>query len=84
MLTLPDYNVAMKPLQGRLLPFGWLKFLLGTRKIKTVRVLTLGIKRDYRMRGHPVDHVERTRCAACSARDTPAARSPGSSRTTSS
>jgi hypothetical protein len=51
MLMLPDYNVAMKPLKGRLLPFGWLKFLLGTRKIKTVRVLTLGIKLPYRLSG---------------------------------
>ncbi len=51
MLMLPDYNVAIAPTGGRLLPFGWLKFLLGTRKIKTVRVLVLGIKRAYRMRG---------------------------------
>ena len=51
MLMLPDYNAAMKPLKGRLLPFGWLKFLLGVRKIKTVRVLTLGIKLPYRLRG---------------------------------
>ncbi len=51
MLMLPDYNAAMKPLKGRLLPFGWLKFLLGVRKIKTVRVLTLGIKIPYRLRG---------------------------------
>jgi len=51
MLMLPDYNVAMKPLKGRLLPFGWLKFLLGVKKIKTVRVLTLGIKLPYRQSG---------------------------------
>ncbi len=51
MLMLPDYNVAMKPLGGRLLPFGWLKFLLGVKKIKTVRVLTLGIKLPYRQSG---------------------------------
>jgi hypothetical protein len=51
MLMLPDYNIAMKPLKGRLLPFGWLKFLLGVRKIKTVRVLTLGIKLPYRLSG---------------------------------
>ncbi len=51
MLMLPDYNAAMKSLKGRLLPFGWLKFLLGVRKIKTVRVLTLGIKIPYRLRG---------------------------------
>jgi len=51
MLMLPDFNVAMKPLRGRLLPFGWLKFLLGVKKIKTVRVLTLGIKLPYRQSG---------------------------------
>jgi len=51
MLTLPDYNPAMAPLKGRLLPFGWLKFLLGTRHMRTVRVLAFGIKGDYRSRG---------------------------------
>ncbi len=51
MLTLPDYNVAMKPLKGRLLPFGWLKFLLALKKIRSIRVLTLGIKKEWRMRG---------------------------------
>ncbi len=51
MLMLPDYNVAIAPTNGRLLPFGWLKFLLGTRRIKTVRVLTLGVKKSHRMSG---------------------------------
>lgn len=51
MLSLPDYNTAIQPLKGRLLPFGWLKFLLGLKKIRTLRVLTLGIKKDYRLRG---------------------------------
>jgi hypothetical protein len=51
MLVLPDYNVAIAPTKGRLLPFGWLKFLLGTRRIKTVRVLTLGVKKSHRMSG---------------------------------
>ena len=51
MLSLPDYNTAIQPLRGRLLPFGWLKFLLGLKKIKTLRVVTLGLKKDYRMRG---------------------------------
>ena len=48
---MPDYNVAVAAARGRLLPLGWLKFLLAQRKIKTLRVLTLGIKREYRMRG---------------------------------
>jgi GNAT superfamily N-acetyltransferase len=51
MLTLPDYNAAIAPLGGRLLPFGWLKFLLGIRKIRTLRVLTLGVKKEHRSRG---------------------------------
>ena len=32
-LTLPDINQVMAKLNGRLLPFGWAKFLLGKRKI---------------------------------------------------
>jgi hypothetical protein len=51
MLMLPDYNRAIAPTRGRLLPFGWLKFLLATKKIRTVRVMTLGIQKEYRMRG---------------------------------
>jgi ribosomal protein S18 acetylase RimI-like enzyme len=51
MLSLPDYNTAIRPLGGRLFPFGWLKFLLGVKKIRTLRVVTLGLKKDYRMRG---------------------------------
>jgi hypothetical protein len=51
MLMLPDYNVAIAPTRGRLLPFGWLKFLLARRKIKTVRVLILGVKAPWRMSG---------------------------------
>ena len=51
MLMLPDYNAAIAPLKGRLMPFGWLKFLLGRRKIRTVRVVTLGIKKAHRRSG---------------------------------
>jgi hypothetical protein len=51
MLMLPDYNVAIAPTGGRLLPFGWLKFLLAQRKIKTVRVVTLGVKKPWRQSG---------------------------------
>ncbi|HEU5249699.1 MAG TPA: N-acetyltransferase, partial [Thermoanaerobaculia bacterium] len=51
LLAMPDYNVAVAATKGRLLPFGWMKFLLAQKKIKTLRVLTLGIKSEYRMRG---------------------------------
>jgi len=51
MMTLPNYNTAMAPMKGRLFPLGWLKFLLGIRRIRIVRVLTLGVKKEYRSRG---------------------------------
>jgi hypothetical protein len=50
-LTLPDINQVMAKLDGRLLPFGWLKFLLGKRKIDQCRVFALGVKHDYRHSG---------------------------------
>ena len=49
--TLPDINQAMAKTGGRLLPFGWLRFLLAKRKIDRVRVLALGVKHDYRHSG---------------------------------
>jgi GNAT superfamily N-acetyltransferase len=50
-LTLPDINQVMAKLDGRLLPFGWLRFLLGKRKIDQCRVFALGVKHDYRHSG---------------------------------
>ena len=51
LMALPDYNTAIAPMRGRVLPLGWLRFLLGTRKVRTLRIMTLGIKKQYRMRG---------------------------------
>lgn len=50
-LTLPDINQVMAKLNGRLLPFGWAKFLLGKSKIDQLRVFALGVKHDYRHTG---------------------------------
>ena len=50
-LTLPDYNQVLKRLDGRLLPFGWAKFLWYRRKIDRVRVFALGVKPKYRTTG---------------------------------
>jgi GNAT superfamily N-acetyltransferase len=50
-LTLPDINQVLAKLNGRLLPFGWLRFLLGKRKIDRLRVLALGVKHEYRHSG---------------------------------
>jgi len=50
-LTLPDINQVLAGLNGRLLPFGWAKFLSGRRKIDRLRVFALGVKHDYRHTG---------------------------------
>ncbi|MCG3120371.1 MAG: hypothetical protein ALAOOOJD_03056 [bacterium] len=44
-LSIPDYNVALKKINGRLLPFGLLKVLYYKRSIQHVRVITLGVVR---------------------------------------
>jgi GNAT superfamily N-acetyltransferase len=49
--TLPDINQVTKKMNGRLLPLGWLRFLLGKRKIDRVRVFALGVKPEYQHTG---------------------------------
>ncbi len=45
MITLPDLNEAIAPLNGNLLPFGWIKLLWWLRKpkVRTVRVPLMGV-----------------------------------------
>ncbi|MDP9348665.1 MAG: GNAT family N-acetyltransferase [Gemmatimonadota bacterium] len=52
LLALPDLNQAIKPLRdGRLFPFGVFRFLWAKRKIRTLRVLTLGLKPGWQQSG---------------------------------
>ena len=54
LLALPDYNVALKPLQGRLLTpkvLGFIPYLLGWKCPPRTRVITLGVKQAYRAKG---------------------------------
>jgi hypothetical protein len=48
MITLPDLNEAIKPLNGSLLPFGWAKLLwfLRAPKVRTMRVPLMGVVKD--------------------------------------
>jgi GNAT superfamily N-acetyltransferase len=48
MITLPDLNEAIKPLNGNLLPFGWAKLLLWLRKpkVRTMRVPLMGVLKE--------------------------------------
>ena len=50
-LTLPDWNKVLGRLNGRLLPIGWLKALLGRRKLDEIRVFALGVKPEYQHTG---------------------------------
>lgn len=51
-LGLPNLNEAIHDLHGRLFPFGFLKLLwrLKVRRLKTGRLLLLGVKKEYRTR----------------------------------
>ncbi len=50
-LALPDYNQALRHMNGRLFPFGFLKFLWYRRRIDALRILLLGTNPDVRVRG---------------------------------
>ena len=50
-IALPDINVLLKGLNGRLLPFGWLKLLLGIPRLKSYRMFALGVIPEYHGRG---------------------------------
>ena len=51
-LVIPDVNQTLiKIKRGRLLPTGIFKLLLGKRKINYVRVLALGVNKEYRKAG---------------------------------
>jgi hypothetical protein len=52
VLVAPDLNEATRDLNGRLFPFGWAKLLwrLKVRRIKSGRLMILGVKKEYRTR----------------------------------
>jgi hypothetical protein len=50
-LSLPDANQATIGLNGKLFPFGFIKFLLQKKKINRVRVIIMGVKKEYQKKG---------------------------------
>ncbi len=50
-LALPDVNQALRHANGRLWPFGILKVLWHMRRVKRVRIITLGLKPEHRRTG---------------------------------
>src|SRR5256712_4732237 len=50
-LSLPDINKLLAPLGGRLWPFGWLQLARGIHRIRSARVLLLGVLPEHRAPG---------------------------------
>jgi len=50
-VALPDYNQALRHVNGRLFPFGIFKLLWYRRKISRLRVFILGLKPGYQRKG---------------------------------
>ncbi len=46
-IALPDVNVLLKGMNGRLLPFGWLKLARGLPRLKQYRMWALGVIPEY-------------------------------------
>ena len=52
MLALPDFNHILKRIpNGRLFPTGLIKMLIGKKMLKSVRIITLGVKPEFRGSG---------------------------------
>jgi GNAT superfamily N-acetyltransferase len=50
-IPLPDINKILIKMNGRLLPFGIFRLLLGRKKVNTLRLAILGVPPDYRNQG---------------------------------
>ena len=48
---LPDYNQVLQRMKGRLLPIGWLRYLLGKSKIKGIRCFMQYVVPEFQHRG---------------------------------
>jgi GNAT superfamily N-acetyltransferase len=50
-ITLPDVNVLLKGLNGRLFPFGFVKLLTGLPRLRRYRMFALGVVPEYQGKG---------------------------------
>lgn len=50
-LALPDFNFIIKQMNGKILPFNWIKFFTQRKKIKWLRVILLGVLPQYQRKG---------------------------------
>lgn len=50
-IALPDINEALAAVAGRLWPLGWLKLQRGIPRIRSARLILLGVRPEFRARG---------------------------------
>jgi len=50
-ITLPDYNMVLKRMKGKIMPLGWLKFLRYRNKIDIARLFALMVVPEYHRKG---------------------------------
>lgn len=51
LIAVPDYNYVFKKMNGKIFPFGIFKFLYYRRKIQDLRLMIMGVKKEYRHKG---------------------------------
>jgi hypothetical protein len=51
LISLPDYNQVLKKLNGKLFPLGIFKFLYYRKKIDSLRLMVMGVIKEYRHKG---------------------------------
>ncbi len=49
-LGFPDINIILKAIHGHLLPFGWIRFLTGVKKLRDYRLFGLAVHPDWQGR----------------------------------
>lgn len=54
-IAIPDVNVLLRGLNGRLFPWGWLKLLTGIKRLRRYRMFALGVIPEYH--GRAVDSL---------------------------
>ncbi|MFO7882546.1 MAG: hypothetical protein R6U52_08435 [Kosmotogaceae bacterium] len=50
-VAIPNYNPLFKKMNGKLMPFGWLIFLLGKKTVKTFRSITVFVDKAFQGKG---------------------------------
>ena len=51
LVAVPDYNYVFKKMNGKIFPFGIFKFLYYRSKIQDLRLMIMGVKKEYRHKG---------------------------------